>query len=97
MSEINCAMKYISNFVEVTDENLHDYQLSSQEKNIISKAVDTIDNWNIICQEGVSIAMTKNPDIVSINHTNQLLKNKTGQLNSLVSTLKTKLSGYMTL
>lgn len=97
MGEINCAMKYITNFVDVTDENLHDYQLSSDEKNIISKAVVTIDNWNIICQEGVSIAMTTNPDIVSINNTNRLLKTKTNDLTSLVSTLKTKLSSYMTL
>jgi len=97
MMEINCAMKYITNFVEVSDVNLHDYQLSSQEKNIISKAVDTIDNWNIICQEGVSIAMTTNPDIVSINNTNQLLKSKTNALKSLVGNLKYKLSGYMSM
>ena len=97
MAEINCAMKYITNFVDVTDETLFDYQLSPQEKNIISKAVDTIDNWNIICQEGVSIAMTTNPDIVSINNTNQLLKTKTNSLKVLVGNLKTKLSGYMTL
>jgi hypothetical protein len=95
--EINCAMRYITNFVDVTDENLHDYQLSTEEKTIISKAVDTIDNWNIICQEGVSIAMTTNPDIVSINTTNQLLKSKTNDLKSLVGTLKTKLSTYMTM
>ena len=97
MMEINCSMKYITNFVEVSDENLYDYQLSSEEKNIISKAVDTIDNWNIICQEGVSIAMTTNPDIVAINNTNQLLKTKTNALKSLIGNLKTKLSGYMSL
>jgi hypothetical protein len=95
VSEINCAMHYIGNFVEVTDPNLYDYKLSSDEQNIISKAVDTIDKWNIICEEGVSIAMNTNPDIVSINNTNQLLKSKTIQLKSLASTLKTKLNIYI--
>jgi len=95
MSEINCAMTYITNFVEVTDPNLIGYQLSADEKNIISKAVDTIDNWNIICQEGVSITMNTNSSIVAINTKNQLLKNKTSQLNALTSTLKNKLSGYL--
>jgi len=32
MSEINCAMQYITNFVDVTNPNLPDYQLSSAEK-----------------------------------------------------------------
>ena len=95
MSEINCAMTYITNFVEVTNPDLIDYNLSSDEKNIISKAVDTINNWNIICQEGVSITMNNNSSIVAINTKNQLLKNKTTQLKELTSTLKTKLSGYM--
>ena len=90
-------MKYTNNFVEVSDENLYDYELSSQEKNIISKAVDIIDNWNIICQQGVSIEMTTNPDIVAIINTNQLLKTKTNALKSMVGKLKTKLSGYMSL
>jgi len=95
MSEINCAMNYISNFVEVTDPNLIGYQLSVDEKNIISKAVDTIDNWNLICQEGVSITMNNNSSIVAINTKNQLLKSKTSQLTALTSSLKTKLSGYI--
>jgi len=95
MSEINCAMNYITNFVEVTDPNLIDYQLSSDEKNIISKAVNTIDNWNIICQEGVSVTMNNNSAIVSINNNNRELKDKTVKLKTLASTLKNKLNGYM--
>jgi len=95
MSEINCAMNYISNFVEVTDPNLHDAQLSAEEKNIISKAVDTIDGWNTICEQGVSIAMNMNPDIISINNANQSLKLKTARLNTLSSNLKKKFYLYM--
>ena len=95
MSEVNCAMNYITNFVEVTNPDLYDYKLSPIEQNIISKAVDTIENWNVLCQEGVSITMNTNSAIVSINNNNQLLKNKTIQLKSLASTLKNKLNGYM--
>jgi hypothetical protein len=95
MSEINCAMNYITNFVEVTDPNLYDYKLSQDEQNIISNAVATIDNWNIICQQGVSVTMNTNSAIVSINNNNQVLKDKTVKLKSLASTLKTKLQGYM--
>ena len=95
MSEINCAMNYITNFVEVTDPELYDYKLSEAEQNIISKAVDTIDNWNIICQEGVSLTMNTNSAIVSINNNNRELRNKTIQLKSLASTLKNKLNVYM--
>jgi hypothetical protein len=95
MSEINCAMNYITNFVEVTDPNLYDYKLSQDEQNIISNAVATIDNWNIICQQGVSVTMNINSAIVSINNNNQVLKDKTVKLKSLASTLKTKLQGYM--
>jgi len=95
MSEINCAMNYIGNFVEVTNPNLHDAQLSSIEKTIISKAVDTIDSWNTICQQGVSIAMNTNPDIMAINNTNRLLKMKTSQLKSMSSNLKRKFNLYM--
>lgn len=97
MSEVNCAMKYITNFVEPVDLSLFDYQLSSAEQNIISNAVSTIDNWNIICQQGVSIAMTTNPDIQSINNTNQLLKTKTIALKNATLSLKNKLLGYMTI
>jgi hypothetical protein len=95
MSEINCAMQYITNFVDVTNPNLYDYELSPAEKNIIANAVTTIDNWNVICAEGVSVTMNTNPAIVSINNKNQLLKNSTSTLTSLTNTLKQKLCGYM--
>jgi hypothetical protein len=95
MSEINCAMNYISNFVEVTNPDLPDYKLSQAEQNIITNAVTTIDNWNVICQEGVSVTMNTNSAIVSINNNNQALKEKTVKLKSLASTLKNKLNVYM--
>jgi len=95
LSEINCAMNYIGNFVEVTNPDLVDYQLSTAEQNIISNAVDTIEKWNVICSEGVSIAMNNNPDIVSINNTNIIMKSKTVKLKSLSTTLQRKLSQYM--
>lgn len=95
MSEVNCAMNYISNFVEVTNPTLRDYELSSIEKNIISKAVDTIDNWKIICDEGVSITMSNNPAIVSINNNNRSFKASTVKLNELSTNLRSKLSRYI--
>jgi len=46
MTEINCAVEHIQYFVSPTDISLNDAQLSAEEKNVISKSVDTINNWN---------------------------------------------------
>jgi hypothetical protein len=49
MGELNCAMNYMNNFVNPSD-NLPDAQLSQDDKNIITAAVNTIDNWNVLCE-----------------------------------------------
>ena len=46
------------------------------DKNIIEKAVSTIDNWQTLCDQGVSIALTNNTDMVYLKQTNQDLKQK---------------------
>ena len=92
MSEVNCAMQYINYFVSPTDTSLVDAQLSSDEKNILAQSVATINNWNILCEHGVSIAMSNNVDIQYIQNTNIELKQKTVTLKNTVSTLKNKLA-----
>jgi isopentenyl diphosphate isomerase/L-lactate dehydrogenase-like FMN-dependent dehydrogenase len=97
MSEIDCAMNYITHFVTPGTEVLPDAELSAEEKNIITSAVTTIDNWNILCEQGVSIAMADNPDIQYINSVNANMKQTNLALKSLTATLKTKLNGYINL
>jgi hypothetical protein len=65
MGEINCAMGYINNFV-TPDLSLPAGQLSSVDKNIIVQAVHTIENWSVLCDQGVSIALANSPDIQCI-------------------------------
>jgi len=96
MGEINCAMNYITHFVNPSDNNvLPDSQLSAEEKNIISKAVDTIDNWNEVCEYGVTIAMNNNDDLKAIKNYNDNLKTKTNILKSATADLRAKLNNYM--
>jgi hypothetical protein len=97
MSEIDCAMNYITHFVTPGTEVLPDAELSADEKNIITNAVSTIDNWNILCEQGVSIAMADNPDMQYIKNVNINLKQTNIALKSLTATLKTKLNGYINL
>ena len=73
MEEVNCAMKYIEHFVSPTDLSLSAAALSAEEKNIIAKSVETIDNWNTLCQYGVSIAMSNDVDVISIQHASEEL------------------------
>ena len=75
MDEVNCAMNYINYFV-VPDPNLPNAQLSNEDKNIISKAVTTIENWQTLCDQGVSIALNNNSDINYLKQTNLELKQK---------------------
>lgn len=93
MGEMNCAMHYINYFVSPT-EDLVDAQLSTDERNIISKSVDTINNWNILCENGVSIAMANNPDVQYIKAANEQLKLSTVALKNNVFNLKRKLAAY---
>jgi hypothetical protein len=93
MTEVNCAMNYINHFVNpFSNPNLVGANLSSDEHNVITQAVNTIDNWNVLCDQGVSIAMSNNPDIQYISNANNELKTKSSTLRTATSNLKAKLA-----
>ena len=94
VGQMNCAMNYINYFVSPGEKPLNKAELSAEEKNIINKAVDTIESWNIICNHGVSIAMANNPDIQFIQNSSQQLKQTTITLKSSIDKLRTKLNSY---
>ena len=92
MDEVNCAMNYIGHFVNPGPELLPQANLSTQDKNIINTAVTTIDNWNILCDQGVNIAMANNPNVQTIKNVNNSLKAQTNALASATNSLKLKLA-----
>ena len=94
VGNVNCAMKYISHFVDASFVAPADAELSVTEKGVIDAAVATIDNWNILCEQGVSIAMSNNPDIQYIKTASNQLKNTTQTLKSATNKLKGKLAAY---
>jgi hypothetical protein len=94
MDEINCAMRYIGHFVAPTSVVPIDADLSAAEKNIISEAVATIDNWNVICEHGISIAMENNSDVIYITQASNELKQTTNALRNATSTLRNKLAAF---
>jgi hypothetical protein len=91
MDELSCAMNYINHFVS-PDTEMTKANLTDVDKNIIKKAVQTIDNWKVLCDEGVSIALTNNTDIQSIKNINSSLKQKTSALKNATSALRTKMN-----
>ena len=94
MEEVNCAMQYIEYFVSPTDLSLTAAALSVEEKHIIAKSVETIDNWNTLCQYGVSIAMSSDVDIISIHNASEELKQSSVTLRSASSRLRSKLAAF---
>jgi hypothetical protein len=94
MSEVNCAMKYINHFVNATDPAPSAADLSSTEKNVISKAVNTIENWSVLCDLDATVAMNNSPDVIYMKTASESLKASTNVLRSNITTLRTKLSGY---
>jgi hypothetical protein len=94
MSEINCAMNYISHFVNPVAPAPTGAELSSVEKNVIEKAVDTIENWSVLCDQGVSVAMNNSPDIIYMKAANTELKAKSNVLKDNISRLRNKLTAY---
>ena len=94
MDEINCAMQYIDHFVNPTDPSLNEAALSQEEKEIIQKSVDTIDNWNNMAQYGVTIAMSNDENIQCIQQYSQELKTKKTSLISASATLRAKLASF---
>lgn len=94
MDEINCAMQYIDHFVNPTDLSLNEAALSPEEKEIIQKSVDTIDNWNNMAQYGVTIAMSNDENIQCIQQYSEDLKAKKTSLISASATLRAKLASF---
>jgi hypothetical protein len=94
ITELNCAMQYIGHFVNPSSNSPEGANLSAEEQNVISKAVSTIESWNILAEQGVSIAMSNNPDIQSIHQANTTLKNQTASLRDATNRLKLKLASY---
>ncbi len=93
VSNVNCAMKYVSHFVDASSSSAPPKaDLSDEEKGILKSAVQTIDNWNVLCEQGVTIAMANNPDIQYIKQASAQLKNTTQTLVSATNQLKSKLS-----
>jgi hypothetical protein len=91
MDEVNCAMGFIQHFVSPNDISLNGADLSDVEKNIIAQSIHTIDSWNVLCEQGVSIAMANNTDVQYIQQASNSLKNTTNTLKSATNTLKNKL------
>ena len=94
MAEINCAVEHIQYFVSPSDMSLNDAQLSVEEKNMINKAVDTIHSWNVLCDSGVSIAMSNDPDIQYVKLASTQLKQTTAKLNNAKTLLRSKLANF---
>jgi hypothetical protein len=95
MDEVNCAMQYINYFVDPSSNpNLHDAHLSATEQNVVSKSVETINSWNVLCQQGIGIAMANDVDIQHIQIASNQLKSKTTNLKNITSNLKSKLASY---
>lgn len=94
IGNVNCAMKYISHFVDASFSAPEDANLSAEEKGVIDAAVNTIDSWNVLCEQGVSIAMSNNPDIQFIKSASDQLKTTTQTLQNATQKLKAKLASY---
>ena len=96
MGQFNCAMNYIGYFVDASNNpNLTAAQLSPEEKNIIEKATTTIESWNAICEQGVSIAMNNDPDIQYIKQVSNQLKQTSVSLTTYTNQLRNKLNRYL--
>jgi len=94
IGNVNCAMKYISHFVDSSSPAPVEANLSTEEKGVIDAAVSTIDSWNVLCEQGVSIAMSNNPDIKYIKTASDQMKNTTQTLKNATNALKNKLASY---
>ena len=95
MDEVNCAMQYIGYFVDPSSNpNLSGAALSAQERNIINKSVETVNSWNVLCEQGISIAMANDLDVQHIQLASSQLKIKTNNLKTVTNNLKSKLASY---
>jgi hypothetical protein len=94
VGQVNCAMNYINHFVDSSQPASAAADLSPEEKDIINQAVNTIDNWNVLCEQGVSIAMSSNPDIQYMTTASNQFKTTAQTLKNTTNLLKIKLANY---
>lgn len=92
MDEVNCAMGYIQYFVNPVDMSLNGAELSQTEQNIINQSINTINSWNVLCEQGVSIAMANDPDVQTIQQASNSLKNTAHTLQNATTILRGKLA-----
>ena len=59
-----------------------------------NKAVETIDNWNLLCEHGITVTLENNTDIQYIANASEQLKTTSNVLKTATTTLKNKLSQY---
>ena len=91
MTEIDTAVNYINYFVSPETNNMPEgAELSHEQQHSLAVASATIDNWNALCEQGVSVAMTNNPNIQTINQVNAKLSSTTNSLTSATARLKAK-------
>ena len=93
-SELNCAMGYIAYFVDSSAPKPLNADLSANDLNVITKAVTAIENYNILCEQGVSIALTNSVDVQYIKMVNNDLGSKTTALRTATDKLRAKLASY---
>lgn len=91
--EINCAIRYINHFVAPTGQ-LVNSELSSADKNAITRAAATLDAWGNICEQGVSITMSHNPDVIYIQQANDIFRQQATVLRSSTNNLRGRYSSY---
>jgi hypothetical protein len=85
-------MGYIGHFVDASSGSPPGCELSITEKNVITKAIQTIDSWNVLCDQGVSITLQTDPDIQFITKASKDLITTTSVLKSATTTLRNKLA-----
>ncbi len=91
--EINCAMRYINHFVSPSGQ-LAESELSSADKNAITRAAATLDAWGDICEQGVTLSMSHNPDVIYIKQANDVFRQQATILRSSTSNLRNRYSVY---
>ena len=96
-NELSCAMNYIGYFVDPTSVSpsiATNASLSADEKNVIAKAITAIDNWQTLSDQGLTISMNNDPNIVGIKQANTNFLNKTSNLKNLTLQLKVKMDRF---
>jgi uncharacterized protein YjbI with pentapeptide repeats len=94
LCQINCAMNYVNNFASPISGGLPGSELDDEDKQTIQTAVNTINSWSALSDQGVSIAMRENPDIRCITQMSNQVKAKSLQLRDVTNLLKTKMASY---